>query len=65
MSSGFGNHEVLEHAIAHLLLLAEEAPAEAAEEMRQIAARLQALYFSPVFEDLIKQDRGSSEVSPG
>ncbi|MEX0923530.1 MAG: hypothetical protein WD489_07300 [Rhodovibrionaceae bacterium] len=57
-----GNHEVLEHAIAHLLLLAEEAPAEIAEEMRHIAARLQALYFSPFFDNLARQNEIPGEI---
>ena len=42
--------ETLEHAVAHLLLMAEDAPPETAEEMREIAARLQALCYSPYFE---------------
>lgn len=42
--------ETLQHAVAHLLLMAEEAPHETATEMREVAARLQALCFSPFFE---------------
>lgn len=42
--------ETLQHAVAHLLLMAEDAPRETAKEMREVAARLQALCFSPFFE---------------
>jgi hypothetical protein len=40
---------VLQQAAAHLLLTAEAAPDQEAEEMRSIAAQLQALIVSPYF----------------
>lgn len=49
--------EVLQRAAAHLLLLAEEAPEQHAREMRQIAARLQAICVSPVFSANISEAR--------
>jgi hypothetical protein len=57
--------ETLQHATAHLLLMAEEAPPETAEEMREIAARLQALCFSPYFEKRLAAGKPLEETPAG
>ena len=44
-----GTLGVLQQAAAHLLLAAETAPDGAADEMRTIAARIQAFIVSPYF----------------
>lgn len=55
--------ETLQHATAHLLLMAEEAPPETAEEMRELAARLQALCFSDYFEEQLSAQARPNEIS--
>lgn len=62
--NGSDAFETLEHAAAHLLLMAENAPPETAEEMREIAARLQALCYSPYFERRRAADALQPEESP-
>ena len=57
--------ETLQHAVAHLLLMAEEAPPETAEEMREIAARLQALCYSPYFEQRLAESKQPEESPAG
>lgn len=49
MMSKEGTLEVLQSAAAHLLLSAETASDDHAEEMRSIAAQIQALIVSPYF----------------
>lgn len=57
--------DTLERAVAHLLLIAEDAPPETAEEMRGVAARLQALCYSPYVERQRAEARQPEESPAG